>query len=414
MARQTIQSGGEPGTGGLKAKWEALPPKRKQLYAGVGALVTLMFFAWVMVAGTPEKARKTDEARGRIDNALLPEDGGRAVGLSGVATELQDTRAETIELGNKVERMEQMIERMATSEGSSTQNARLQSEISALRGEVERLKTGQKEMGARSPDAGGAPGMPGEGQGVPMGGMPMGPPAPPAYGGIREVAEEAPKPKPKAVATDAPRPDQYYLPSGSMITGVLLTGVDAPTGRSAVKDPVPVLARVKADAILPNRFRADIRECFAILEAVGDLASERAMMRSTGMSCVRKDRTVIDVPIQAWAVGEDGRAGMRGRLVTKQGEAIRKAMLAGFADGVSRAFGGGSQIQNQSGGTDYGQAGQAGFVGGASTALDRIAQYYLDLADQLHPIVEIDSGREVTLVLLKGREMVGKGEGTPR
>ena len=113
-------------------------------------------------------------------------------------------------------------------------------------------------------------------------------------------------------------------------------------------------------------------------------------------------------------MGEDGRAGMRGRLVTKQGEAIRKAMLAGFADGVSRAFGGGSQIQNQSGGTDYGQAGQAGFVGGASTALDRIAQYYLDLADQLHPIVEIDSGREVTLVLLKGREMVGKGEGTPR
>jgi conjugal transfer pilus assembly protein TraB len=206
-------------------------------------------------------------------------------------------------------------------------------------------------------------------------------------------------------------PEQYYLPSGSMITGVLLTGVDAPTGRSAVRDPVPVLVRVKYEAVLANRFRADVRECFMILEAVGDLASERAMMRSTGVSCIRKDRTVIDVPIQGWAVGEDGRAGMRGRLVTKQGEAIRKAMLAGFADGVSRAFGGNNNISlGRQESVDYGQSAQQGFVGGASTALDRIAQYYLDLADQLHPVVEIDSGRKVTIILLKGRQMVGQEE----
>lgn len=237
------------------------------------------------------------------------------------------------------------------------------------------------------------------------------PPSPPAYGGIREVSTPAPAPKPKAAAAEARVPEEYYLPSGSMITGVLLTGVDAPTGKSAVKDPVPVLVRVKHEAVLANRYRADVRECFMILEAVGDLASERAMMRSTGVSCIRKDRTVIDVPIQGWAVGEDGRAGMRGRLVTKQGEAIRKAMLAGFADGISRAFGGNNSFQ--AGGqnnVDYGASGEAGFVGGASTALDRIAQYYLDLADQLHPVVEIDSGRKVTIVLLKGRHMAGQSQ----
>lgn len=410
MSGPAIKSGGAPGASGLKAKWDALPPKRKQLYVGVGGLVGLVLIAWMMVSGTPEKTRAGDGARGKIENALLPEDGGRAVGLSGVAAELRDTRTESRELANKVERMEQMLERMATTDGASSQNQRLQSELAALRQELAEIKAkGVGTGGSRSPGAGAPPAPTQGGQGVPMP-----PPPPPAYGGIREVTQPAPTSKPKADASAATPPAQYYLPSGSMITGVLLTGVDAPTGRSAVKDPVPVLVRIKHEAVLPNRYRADVRECFMILEAVGDLASERAMMRSTGVSCVRKDRTVIDVPIQGWVVGEDGRAGLRGRLVTKQGEAIRKAMLAGFADGISRAFGGSNQLRTGSEDVDYGQSAESGFVGGASSALDRIAQYYLDLADQLHPVVEIDSGRKVTIVLLKGRQMVGQSSDAGR
>lgn len=406
MSGPAIKSGGAPGASGFKAKWDALPPKRKQLYVGVGGMAGLILMAWMMVSSSPEKTRAGDGARGKIENALLPEDGGRSVGLSGVATELRDTREESRELANKVERMEQMLERMASTDGASSQNQRLQSELAALRQELAALKAnGVPAPGGRSRDAGAPPAGP-AGQAAPLP-----PPPPPAYGGIREVSATAPERKPKEDVAVGKPPEQYYLPSGSMVTGVLLTGVDAPTGRSAVKDPVPVLVRVKQEAVLPNRYRADVRECFMILEAVGDLASERAMMRSTGVSCVRKDRTVIDVPIQGWAVGEDGRAGLRGRLVTKQGEAIRKAMLAGFADGVSRAFGGSDQFQPGGDDVDYGRSGEAGFVGGASSALDRIAQYYLDLADQLHPVVEIDSGRKVTIVLLKGRQMVGQSEG---
>ena len=42
---------------------------------------------------------------------------------------------------------------------------------------------------------------------------------------------------------------------------------------------------------------------------------------------------------------------------------------------------------------------------GASSALDRVAKYYLDLADTMHPILEIDAGRPVTLILIKGQEL---------
>lgn len=232
---------------------------------------------------------------------------------------------------------------------------------------------------------------------------------PPAYGGIRTITEEPPAEteKPK-IAAEQKLPDMFYLPTGSMITGVLLAGVDAPTGRSALKDPIPVLARVKQDAILPNRYRADVKECFALLESSGDLASERAMMRLTNISCVRRDKSVIDVPVSGYAVGEDGRAGLRGRLVSKQGQVLAKAMFAGFAEGISSAFGGNRNQQMGLGGiqdVDYGSVPEQGALRGASSALDRIAAYYLDLADQLHPTVEIDAGRRITIVLLKGRDL---------
>jgi len=240
-------------------------------------------------------------------------------------------------------------------------------------------------------------------------------PPPPAYGGIRTIEPEAPPAPPKAV-TRAREEPQIYLPTGSMISGVLLAGVDAPTGKSALKDPIPVLARIKHDAILPNRYRADVRECFALLEATGDLASERAMMRLTNISCVRRDRAVIDVPIAGYAVGEDGRAGMRGRLVSKQGQVLAKAMMAGFAEGLSSAFGGQNQSLFSPSGSDiqYGSIPEAGAIGGASSALDRVAAYYLNLADQLHPTVEVDSGRRVTIVLLRGRQLAALGGGSPQ
>jgi conjugal transfer pilus assembly protein TraB len=52
------------------------------------------------------------------------------------------------------------------------------------------------------------------------------------------------------------------IPAGSIVSGVLLTGMDAPTGSGARQDPFPATIRINKEAILPNRFRADIRECF--------------------------------------------------------------------------------------------------------------------------------------------------------
>jgi hypothetical protein len=135
----------------------------------------------------------------------------------------------------------------------------------------------------------------------------------PAHGAkaltIRLVAAEE-----KAGEGHALPEDAVLIPAGSILRGVLLSGTDAPTGRQSRRDPYPALARIKHDAILPNRFRADVRECFLVLAGYGDLGSERAYLRTEAITCVRQDGGAIEVPIDAYATGEDGKVGERGRV----------------------------------------------------------------------------------------------------
>ena len=53
---------------------------------------------------------------------------------------------------------------------------------------------------------------------------------------------------------------------------------------------------------------------------------------------------------------------------------------------------------------------KAGIGGGVGKALDRLAQYYIKLAEQTFPIIEIDAGREVDVVLTKGVRIEYSGE----
>lgn len=198
-----------------------------------------------------------------------------------------------------------------------------------------------------------------------------------------------------------------FIPSGTMLTGILLTGLDAPTGRDAKSQPIPVLVRVKEDAILPNQYRADYRECFIVADGYGDLSSERAYLRGESLSCVRKDGGVIEAQIQMWGTGEDGKAGMRGTLVSKQGSVIAKALLAGFASGLSNAFTPMQQMAITSTGSSYqtiplGTAGRMAAFGGVGGAANQVAQYYLKLAESEFPVIEVSAGRPVTFVVEKG------------
>ena len=87
---------------------------------------------------------------------------------------------------------------------------------------------------------------------------------------------------------------EVFLPAGSIVSGVMLNGLDAATGRGARDDPFPVLVRVQKDALLPNDFRADVKECFATLAGYGELSAERAYLRGETFSCITRAGQIIE------------------------------------------------------------------------------------------------------------------------
>jgi conjugal transfer pilus assembly protein TraB len=226
--------------------------------------------------------------------------------------------------------------------------------------------------------------------------------------GTLSKAGKAPAEASKAAARDSRR----YIPSGAFTRAILLGGLDAPTGGQAQRNPQPVLLRLVDNAVLPNHFRSRIKECFVVGAGYGDVSSERAYIRTESLSCVTRDGAAIDVPIKGYVAGEDGKAGMRGRLVSKQGQLLANALLAGVASGIGHAFQQSSSTMSISplGATttvDPGKQFEAGFGTGVGRALDRLAQYYISLAEKVFPVIEVDAGRTVDVVITQGVSLQG-------
>ena len=226
-------------------------------------------------------------------------------------------------------------------------------------------------------------------------------------------APKAAKPVPDGAKPATPARDaRRYIPSGAFSRAVLLGGLDAPTGGQAQRNPQPVLLRLTDNAVLPNHFRSRIKECFVVGAGYGDVSSERAYIRTESLSCVTRDGTALDVPIKGYVTGEDGKAGLRGRLISKQGQILANALLAGVASGIGHAFQQGSTTLSISplGATstvDPGKQLEAGLGTGVGRALDRLAQYYISLAEKVFPVIEVDAGRTVDVVVTQGVALQG-------
>jgi len=196
------------------------------------------------------------------------------------------------------------------------------------------------------------------------------------------------------------------IPAGSFVKGILLNGLNAPAGGKALSNPLPVLIRLSDLTVLPNRWRVDIRECFVIGAGYGDLSSERAYVRAETLSCVRKNGKVLTAKVDGYVSGEDGKVGLAGRVVTKQGQILARTLMAGFLEGVSRAFQQSSTFISVSPlGTTQTikpeDAFEVGMFAGAGEAMKKLADFYMKLANQMFPVIEVNAGRHVDVVFLK-------------
>lgn len=241
----------------------------------------------------------------------------------------------------------------------------------------------------------------------------MGAPTPPPAPAIMHVKLEPKAPSVPVGTVKAVRTVDNYLPSGTILPATLLAGLDAPTGGAAQSQPIPVLARINDDGFLPNLFRGDFRECFLVASGYGDLSSERAHLKTGRLSCIAHDGRILDMDVDAVAVGDDSKEGVRGRVVSKQGSLIAKALLAGIAAGFGEAAALTAQrIRSTVVGSiqepkdlDAQTVGTLAVGLGVANAANQVAEFYLDLANKQFPIIEVDAARKIAFFVKKGTHL---------
>jgi conjugal transfer pilus assembly protein TraB len=242
---------------------------------------------------------------------------------------------------------------------------------------------------------------------------PVAPPAPPAppvektVGAIGTATGQVVAQGADASASSKKKNRTIYLPPGFM-KARLLTGIDALASRDATSNPEPIIARVQAPAVLPNEVKANLAGCFVIGNATGSLAKERVEVQLVSLSCVDFDEhSIVDQPVKGFFVDTDGKKGLSGKVVTRAGATLARAFIAGTISGISQS------VENTFGDTstsalgtvrtlDAGDAAKTGIAGGLSKSSDKLTDFYLDLARQAGPIVEVGAAKDVVVVIQEG------------
>jgi len=293
-------------------------------------------------------------------------------------------------------------------------------EIEALKKEIEEMKKAREAEPLTPPPA---PPVPEEQAGI------KGFPPPPAYVESPPTGEQTQTPTTTEITigdvvivsspkSEEPKPDleekkkrTIYLPP-SFMEATLLSGLDAPTSMGGKSNPIPVLIRIKDLAVLPNDVKARVKGCFVIAEGIGNLASERAELRVVSLTCLdRKGKSVIDSDVDGVVVDQDGKVGLRGKVVAKMGSAIARSALAGFFGGVGEGIKAASTTQTVTplGGTTTNVKPEdilkVGVGTGIANAFGELQKFYMELARQTLPVIEVGAGRTVTVIVTKGKSL---------
>jgi conjugal transfer pilus assembly protein TraB len=201
------------------------------------------------------------------------------------------------------------------------------------------------------------------------------------------------------------------IPAGAFAGAIMVGGVDASTSIQASNDPRPVLLRVTDPGTLPRKFKSDLCGCHILAACYGDISSERVYMRLEKLTCTeRKTGEVVEMSVNGYVAGEDGRAGFRGVVVDRAGESMRNAAIGGFLSGMGNFLSQSHSPITFSPANGLAQTNpmtspdmlKFGAAKGASGALDKYADFYIKRAEQMQPVIQVQAGRKVDIVFTQG------------
>ena len=340
-----------------------------------------MFLGFVMtMGGGTEQADPGSVEEDMFGAGAIPEDATTASAISSMEVQMESLRLtlrqqqETdAKLRQELEHQKNMLEtRLGDQERAHTEEleAALRQAIEVARHterkeEAEAALAPPPRLRILRPAAAGTPG-----------GPPPSPP-PPAAGG-------------------RPGGPWARLPIGSIVTGELMTGAFATKARG---DALPVLVQLRSAYSGPNDTEIPLEDCLLIGKATADISSVRARVEAVNLSCVLPDGTAFERAAKGYLTGADGTLGVPGKWEFRSGRwlanllsAMGTAAAGVYADvTIAEALAGANILGSVS----------------ASDTTERIQEFFLQRAEEILPVVWVESGTPVYLVMLEGLTIEG-------
>jgi conjugal transfer pilus assembly protein TraB len=301
-----------------------------------------------------------------------------------------------------------------------TENDQLRSQISALSTQMQRATAGPTSLyGAGAPGtyqrAGTAPQGP---AGPPAGAEPLAssPPMRPnevrliAFSGDASGTATRMVPSKTTQFTDS----ENYLPPNSIAMAKVVVGVDATANTKSQTDPLPVVLRITGQArsvyAQGKLLKTNIVGCMVNGAAMADLSSEKVYVKLQRMTCPQPGGRVAVSEVKGF-IAFGGKTGVRGRVVSRSGNLVTQAFVAGALGGFGRGFSANSQsfltapsvnVNGQRSSLSPLDIAQGGLGQGVAQSADTVSKYLIERAEQYQPVVEMPTGLDVEVVFLDG------------
>ena len=186
------------------------------------------------------------------------------------------------------------------------------------------------------------------------------------------------------------------LPIGATVTGELLTGAFATKVRG---DALPVLVQLRSAYSGPNDTEVPLEGCLMIGKATADLQSVRARVEAVSLSCVLPDGTSFERPAKGYFTGADGTLGVPGRWEFRSGRWLAN-LLSAMGTTAAGVYGDIAIAKELGDGVILGDV-------GVQETTTRIQEFFLQRAEEILPVVWVESRTPVYVVMLEGLTIEG-------
>jgi len=207
---------------------------------------------------------------------------------------------------------------------------------------------------------------------------------------------------------------ENYVPPNAYVSARLVVSVDAPIGASSSADPKAaqfiITGAAKHVQVGNKILETDLTGCLVNGSAQADLSSERVFINLHAMTCPAGGDRVSVSKVEGYAT-HLGKNGIRGTVVSREGDLVTKAIIAGTLEGLGRTASQSSNsfgIGSAGGGAILGERPDAGDIvtgsvgSGIASGARVYSEYLLDRARAYEPVVSLPTGIEVELVFISG------------